>query len=399
MRFDEPNCLRHREIHEGGRWIYSAGFNVAPELRSTGRIDTELTDLRRILEAGGRVAILSHQGSLRDGTVRDLGFVADYLTERLGRPVDYLPENDSPSAIRHARTLRPGCAALYGNTRKHPGETRNDLALAERFAGLGDAVAVGGFSKAHRAHASNVGILRFLPGYLADSMLAQIELLAPWAGASDRFSVAVVGGLKREKTLIGLDSFTSTYDVVVPGGAVLNTLARALGHDVGSSDLGEDPEATLRVAETVLARTNRAELHIPDEVVIARQRDGGFGDPLVVPLRDGVRDPWAIVDFLPQPWLKDRLDRLAAEGGRAFMAGTPCLYQRGFQGAANDLLAAFAAPDVDALLLGGDTVAELPWDGPSSTGGGAALHLLAHGGCPVLDAVRAGPAHQREAER
>jgi len=399
MRYDELSCLRHKDIRPGERWIFSAGFNVTPDLRSTARIDTELHDLRRMLEAGASVAILSHQGSLRDGTAGDLGFVADYLSSRLGRPVAYLPENDSPRAVAFARALAPGSAALFGNTRAHPGEPRNDPALARRFAALGDAVAAGGFSKAHRAHASNVGILGHRPGYLTDSVLAQLELLGPWAGASERFSVAAVGGLKREKTVVGLDAFTGTYDVVVPGGAVLTTLLRALGHDVGSSDLGEDPDGTLRVAETVLGRRNRARLHLPDEVVVARRDGDGFTGRTVVPVWAGVRPGWSIVDFVPLPWLEDSLGRLAAAGGRALLAGTPCLYREGFRGAADTLLAAFGAPGVDALLLGGDTVAELPWAGRSSTGGGAALHFLAHGSCPVLDAVRAGQARRREAER
>lgn len=100
---------------------------------------------------------------------------------------------------------------------------------------------------------------------------------------------------------------------------------------------------------------------------------------------------WAVADVVPLPWLRAALGRLVREGGLAFVAGTPCRYAEGFRDSADELMAAFSGPGVDALLMGGDTVAELPWDGLVSTGGGAALHFLAHGTCPVLDAVRAGP--------
>jgi phosphoglycerate kinase len=377
------NRLRDRDIRPGERWIYSAGFNVAPDLRSTARIDVEMPDIRRILDAGGRLAILSHQGS--HGHAAELDHVAAYLSDGLGSRVDYVPDNDTTEAVRRAAALRPGTAALFGNTRRHAGEQRNDPSLARRFAALGDAVAVGGFAKAHRAHASNVGILRYLPGYLADSMLDELALLEPWAGVSDTFSVAVLGGVKREKTVVGLDLVSGTYDLVVPGGAVLHAVLRALGHDVGASSLGEDPAGCLRVAKAVLERTNRARLHIPDHVVVTRS-----GRARTVAVHE-IPPGWAIADFVPRPWLRAELARLAMDGGRAFIAGTPCRYASGFSGSADLLLSAFSAPGVAALLLGGDTVAELPWKGRISTGGGAALHYLAHGTCPVLDAVRTGP--------
>lgn len=374
------NRLRDKEIRPGDRWVYSAGFNVTPDLRATARIDTELPDIRRILDGGGRLAILSHQGS--HGNAAELDHVAAYLSDRLGSAVDYVPENDTAHAAWLAEALRPGTAALFGNTRRHAGEQRNDPALARRFAALGDAVAVGGFAKAHRAHASNVGILGHLPGYLTDSVLDELALLEPWAGTAGTFSVAVLGGVKPEKTMVGLDAFSRAYDVVVPGGVVLNSVLRALGHSVGASSLGEDPDGCLRVATAVLGRPNRARIHVPEHVVVTRD-----GSARVVPVHL-IPPGWAIADLVPRRWLRDELDRLAREGGRAFIAGTPCRYTGGVRDSADLLLAAFSAPRVAALLLGGDTVAELPWHGPISTGGGAALHYLAHGTCPVLEAVR-----------
>jgi phosphoglycerate kinase len=376
--------LRDSDIRPGDRWIYSAGFNVSRALPSTARIDTELADIERILTGGGRLAILSHQG--KHGSADELDFVAAYLADRLDRVVDYVPDNDTTAAVERAHALAPGEAALFGNTRYHAGEQRNDAELARRFSALGDAVAVGGFSKAHRAHASNVGILRYLPGYLTDSVLAELTLLEPWAGASDRFSVAVLGGVKREKTVVGLAALAGTYDVVVPGGVVLNTLLRALGHDIGTSELGEDPAGCLRVAEEVLnRRDSRTRIHIPRTVRVERQGDTRLVETGRVP------SGWRIVDFLLDPWLQDELTRLTRTGGRAFIAGTPCLYTDGFRHSADELLSAFSKPGVSALLLGGDTVAELPWQGTVSTGGGSALHYLAHGTCPILDAVRTGP--------
>jgi len=109
---------------------------------------------------------------------------------------------------------------VFGNTRDHAGEEANDPELAARFALLGDQVAIGGFSKAHRSHASNVGILKHLPGCAAQSLTREITRLAPWAGTHhDTPSVAVLGGTKPEKTLLGLGCLSRTYTLVVPGAA------------------------------------------------------------------------------------------------------------------------------------------------------------------------------------
>jgi phosphoglycerate kinase len=381
----ERLLLRNRPVRSGERWIYSAGFNVRPDLRSTGRIDVELADMIHILRSGGRLIVLSHQGDHASCTAGHLNFVSEYLSARLGVPVGYTPENGTTAAVDYSHSLEPGTAAVFGNTRRNAGEQRNDPDLALRFAQLGDAVAVGGFSKAHRTHASNVGILRHRPGFLADSVLNEITLLRPWTGADSRFSVAVLGGVKREKTKIGLAMLGDVYDLVIPGGAVLNQLLLAAGYQVGSSCLGDDPEASVATAAGVLARQGPRRLHLPSHVVIARLTPDGYHNARTIAVRDGVPKGWEIVDFVPRPWLIERL----ADTGRAFIAGTPCRYADGFRLSADAILRAFAAPSVQALLLGGETVAELPWHGPVSSGGGAALHYLAHGALPIMDALDA----------
>lgn len=379
--------LRDARLRHGQRWIYSAGFNVTRSQRRSDRLDTELADLELLLRAGCRVALLSHQGEY--GNALDLDFVADYLRARLDAPVDYHSSNTGLAAVRRAEAIRPGELVVFGNTRHHAGETSGEPALAAEFAKLGDLVAAGGFSKAHRAHASNVGILAFRPGFLTDSVVREAELLAPWAGlCDDRASVAVLGGNKPEKTLTGLAHVMDTYNAVVPGGVVLNTLLRAKGYDIGESELGSRPEECLRVARDALGRPHRAELLLPDEVVVA---------PVAGPMRtvrasDGVPPGHAVVDLVVSGTMRARLSHIANRGARAFVAGPPGHCARGFRTGSELLLNLLSAPAVDLLLLGGDTAAELPWDGPVSTGGGSALHYLAHGTCPALDALRGSPA-------
>ncbi|AKJ10251.1 hypothetical protein ABB07_09550 [Streptomyces incarnatus] len=365
----------------GERWIYSAGFNVGPALTDTGRIDVELADLARLSAAGARVALLSHQGSAKDGSAVHLDHVAGYLGGRLGRPVRYLPENATARARDWAAELHDGEIALFGNTRLHPGDEAADPGLARALAGLGDRVAVGGFSKAHRRHASNTGLLDHLPGYAADSLVAEARALDPWATGPGRgHAVAVLGGVKPEKTLIGLTGLTRTHRLVIPGGVVLNTLLAAAGHPVGRSELGSAPERCARAARAVLDRTGGEGIHLPRVLVVA----GPDGVTRRIRVEDGVPDDCAVVDFVIEPWALD----LVRGAERVLIAGTPGLYAQGNRHAAAAVLAARAGREATTLLLGGDTVAELPWTGPRSTGGGSALQYLVEGTCAVFEALK-----------
>jgi phosphoglycerate kinase len=383
-----PRSLLDRPIVSGERWIYSAGFNVASGMHDTSRIDTELADIARLADAGARVAVLSHQGRHKDGSAQHLSDIATYLSRRLGRNVVYVPENTTDSAVERSHALAPGGVALFGNTRHHPGEEANDPALAAQFARLGDAVAIGGFSKAHREHASNAGLLQRLPGWAASSLLVELERLSPWSGSNPSVpSLAVLGGVKPEKTLIGLSSFSRTYDVVVPAGAVLNHVLQALGYPVGDSELGEQPERCAMAANEILSSAT-ARIHVPSRVVIARRSGDSFTDPREIPAAEGVPPGFAIVDFHLETWLADLMREYGASGCRAVLAGTPSLYLKGFRHASTHLLDWASAPGVEAILLGGDTVSELPFDGPTSTGGGSALCYLGQADLPVLRALR-----------
>ncbi|QNP75031.1 phosphoglycerate kinase [Streptomyces roseirectus] len=377
--------LADHPVAPGERWILSAGFNTGPELADTGRIDCELADLAALADAGARVAVLSHQGSHRDGSARGLSHIAAYLGRRLGRVVAYHPHSADEEAPRVAEAMAPGAVVLFGNTREYAGEERGDVGLARAFARLGDRVAVGGFSKAHRAHASNTGLLGLMPGVAARSLVRDVAELAPWAARDGRRSVAVLGGRKPEKVLAGLAGLSGSYDLIVPGGVVLNTLLAALGHRVGASWLGSDPERCVRVAREVLQGPRRAVIHLPATVYVAPADAAGnpVGPARPLALPGDVPAGHAVVDFDLQPWAAAELTYTE----RALVAGTPCQYRFGHTRAVDAVLPVLAG--TDTLLLGGDTVAELPWRGRTSTGGGSALTLLASGDCAVLRALRA----------
>lgn len=391
VNFNDVAQLANQKIAKGEKWIYIADFNVkhkGAELKSTDRVDSEMEDAKQIIAAGGNVLFLAHKGRFKDNDTEDLDYLTPYLAKKLGCEVTYCKENNTPAAVDFVKALKPGTAAIMGNTRKHQGEEKNDAALAEQFAKLGQKVAVGGFGKAHRAHASNAGILAFIPGFATRSQLAEMRQLAPWAGkGTGAVSVAVLGGVKKEKITTGLSGFAGTYDVIIPGGIVLNTVLKVKGYAIGASLIADEGKTFEKDVQKVMASPNGAKVVIPAKVIVAKSQDGKFTDVKEVAVTAGVPDGYMIVDYIiPEAGLK-ALDRLVTEKGRLILAGTPGIYTAGFKLATEAVVERMKKNKANCVVLGGDTAAEVKFDGPMSTGGGSALHFVAYGTTPVYDAL------------
>lgn len=389
--------LSERTIIPGERWIYSADFNVTHEnhtILGTSRIDAEIHDIQRIASAGGIVLILAHQG--RYGKAESLEFILPYLSEQLGKTAEYCEENTGAKAQEFAQHLTPGSVAVMGNTRRHEGEERNDPQLAKEFSRLGDAVALGGFGKAHRANSSNVGILKHLPGYLTDNHCHEMETLSKWTGKSSKYSVAILGGVKREKIDIGLKGFAQIYDCIIPGGIVLNALLHTKGYSVGSS-LMTDGKYQANIEESFISQAS-AQIVLPTQVIVTSTAH--WSDRRISIVQDrtnGVKQNEAIVDYIMPSQGRECLERAIREGGRIVVAGTPSMITKGFTNATEALQPYLEHAGAQILILGGDTASEINHKGIVSTGGGSALQYLAFGTTAVLDALRHQPAsfHKR----
>lgn len=393
ISFNDVLQLENTKIKKKDRWIYITDFNIKHSkniLKDTEKIDAEIEDIKHIIDAKGIAIILAHKGRYKDGDAEDLDFVIPYLSSKLkNTKVHYFPENNTKEAIKFVKKLKPGDVAIMGNTRKHEGEEKNDPNLAEQFAKLGKYVAVGGFGKAHRAHASNIGILKHLPGYATRSQLKEMKLLSPWIGRQkETYSIAVLGGVKKEKITIGLAGFAQMYDGIIPGGIVLNTTLKALGYDVGDSTIEDGGKTFEEDVKKILANPNRAEIYIPSRVIIAKQTKDGFQDPHKIDISQGVPKGYMIVDHLLPKNAEKSLERLVEQGGRIILAGTPSIYNKGFKSSTEAILKMMEKPGVKGIVLGGDTSAELNFKGPSSTGGGSALHFVVNETTHVFEALK-----------
>jgi phosphoglycerate kinase len=192
------------------------------------------------------------------------------LHELTGRSVRFVEDCAGPEAARAVATMLPGNIGILENTRFHAGEEKNDPALAEAMAALGDLYVDDSFSTAHRAHASTEGITHFLPSYAGRSMEAELKALDRALGNPERPVAAVVGGAKVSTKLAVLGHLVGKVDHLIIGGGMANTFLAARGVDVGKSLCEKD---LLGEAEAIFEAADKAgcTIHLPYDVIVATE--------------------------------------------------------------------------------------------------------------------------------
>jgi phosphoglycerate kinase len=241
-----------------------AGNEVTDDTRLRATIPT----VTELADKGAIVLILAHFGRPKSPSPDlSLSRVTGAYATVLGRPVHYVDwEGDAASVA----ALNPGDIAVLENTRFFVGEEKNDPAVIERFAALGDLYVNDAFSAAHRAHASTEGLAHVLPAFAGRAMQAELEALEKALGSPEKPVAAVVGGAKVSSKLDVLRHLVARVDHLIIGGGMANTFLAARGVDVGKSLCEHDLAPT---AEAILDAADKAGciVHLPYDVVVAKE--------------------------------------------------------------------------------------------------------------------------------
>ena len=133
----------------------------------------------------------------------------------------------------------PGTVLLLENLRFHKEEEENDPEFSKQLASLADLYVNDAFGTAHRAHASTVGMVAYLPiaaaGLLMDK---EIEWLSRATKHPDRPCVALLGGAKVSDKIEVIQNLIKVVDRLLIGGAMAYTFMRAKNEATGKSLVG-----------------------------------------------------------------------------------------------------------------------------------------------------------------
>ena len=235
---------------------FNVPLNSANEVMDATRIHAAFPTIKRILEAGGKVVLMSHLGRPKGTRNPDFSLqpVASYLSENLPYNVHFTHDCIGAEAKQEILDANYGEIVLLENLRFYKEEESGDLSFAKALADLGDVYVNDAFGTAHRAHASTAIIAQYFTqenkcfGYL---MGAEVQSLEKALMADKHPIVAVIGGAKVSSKIDVLSNLLTLVDTIIIGGGMAYTFIKAQGGAVGKSLVEEDK---LNVAKELLVK-------------------------------------------------------------------------------------------------------------------------------------------------
>jgi phosphoglycerate kinase len=339
------------------------------------RIEAAIPTLRGLIDRGARVVVTSHLGRPQGPDPGlSLAPVADRLSARLGIDVAFAHDCVGDPARQAVDGLHDGQAALLENVRFHPEEEKNDPEFARALASLAEVYCNDAFAASHRAHASVVGVARYLPAYAGDLMLAELRALHQALDEPRRPLVAIVGGAKVSTKAGVLRHLLPRVECLIVCGAMANTFFAARGVEMGASLVEPESFAEARAVE----REAGDKLVLPADAVVARKMEPGQETRTVAV--DGVEPGWMVLDVGPRT--RDLYAQNVSGAGTVVWNGPPGVFEiPEFAAGTRALGEAIASSGAYSLVGGGDTAAAVEKLGLGpfshvSTGGGATLEYM-----------------------
>jgi phosphoglycerate kinase len=244
-------------------------FNITDETRIRAAAPT----IKKIIEKGGSVILMSHLGRPKEGPINkySLKHIVNTVSKLVGDEVLFADDCIGADAFAKSSALKPGQVLLLENLRFYKEEEKGDVAFAEKLSKHGDVYVNDAFGTAHRAHASTAVIAQFFEpnakcfGYVMAGEIASIDKVIN--GAEAPFT-AIVGGAKVSDKILIIEQLMNKANNILIGGGMAFTFVKAMGGTIGKS-LCEDDKLELAKELLEKAKAKGVSLYIPTDAVIA----------------------------------------------------------------------------------------------------------------------------------
>jgi phosphoglycerate kinase len=265
------------------RLFIRVDFNVplSPDgkvITSDKRVRASLPTIQYALEHGAAIVLASHLGRPKGRRRADMSLapVAARLSELLGRPVRMAPDCIGPEVAE--MLPKRGEVLLLENLRFHPEEEANDPDFARQLAAGVDIYINDAFGSAHRAHASTVGVVSFVPRAAAGLLMGkELQWLTRVTKNPERPCIALLGGAKVSDKIEVIQNLMKVVDKLLIGGAMAYTFMRAKNEPTGKSLVEEDKVALAKQ----LLEAGRNKIVLPVDHVVVREIKAGASHEIV----------------------------------------------------------------------------------------------------------------------
>lgn len=372
-------------------------FEITDNTRMTAAIPT----IKKILNDGGSVILMSHLGRPKDGPVDKYSLIhlVRHLQNLLGDAPEVFFASDciGEPAETASAALQQGDVLLLENLRFHKEEEKGDLGFAEKLSKLADVYVNDAFGTAHRAHASTAIIADF---YEADKKMFGLLMESEVASAervllkSEKPFTAIIGGAKVSDKILIIENLLEKATDIIIGGGMAYTFWKAQGKMIGNS-LCEEDRLPLALELLKKAKAKGVNIHLPVDSTIA---DKFAADAQTTNCESyGIPSGWMGLDI----GVKARADfkEVITRSKTILWNGPMGVFEmEKFQAGTKAIAEAVAAATKNgafSLVGGGDSVAAVNQFGFNdqvsyvSTGGGAMLEFFEGKTLPGIAAIQA----------
>ena len=380
---------------KGKKVFVRCDFNVPMDenknITDNRRIVAALPTIKYLLEQNCKVILCSHLGRPK-GEVKEefsLKPVAKELSKLLGQEVIMANDVIGKDAETKAANLKNGEVMLLENVRFHREETDNDPEFAKKLASLAEVYVNDAFGTAHRAHASTVGITKYLPAVSGFLIEKELKFLGNTLENPERPFVAILGGAKVSDKIGVIDSLLEKVDTLMIGGGMAYTFFKAQGYGVGNS-LCEPDKCDLALELMKKAKQKGVKMMLPVDTKIGKEFKPDT-ESKIVGWKE-IPDEWEGFDIGPETikMFKDELQHAKT----VIWNGPLGLFEFDqFAIGTNEIAKTLAEIDATTIIGGGDSAAAAQKAGLAdkithiSTGRGASLEFLEGKKLPGIEAL------------
>ena len=389
-------CLQNTSVLNK-RVLLRVDYNVPikdGKILDDSKIKATLETICYLLSENCKIIILSHLGKVKtesDKSKYSLKIVAERLKELLDKEVYFSHENFGVPVVDRVNALKGGEILMLENTRflDVPGnlESGCDPQLSMFFASLADVFVSEAFGTAHRRHASNYGVTKYMESCIGFLMQKEIGMLNRLVIHPIHPFTVIMGGAKIDDKLELLEKLLPKCEHLLLGGGLANTCLKALGFSVGSS-LSSNNYKTIKTVQDMLLKY-KDKIMLPLDAIVGISYDKDY---IKYKMINEIEPNEIILDIGVKTLEKYKSAINNSE--TIFLNGTVGMYENmRFANGTKELLNIITSSNAITVAGGGDAASSAYNFGCGykftyiSSGGGATLEYLATETLPALDNI------------